>query len=115
VFDAEKRFLNRKLVLDTINWEDRPVISQVLSPAMPDLEAKKIHGNLRDMLARKAGLLLDKMVFLVDVKSQQGFKRVVVNVKLLRDKFVDEIDGWAGGGGHGLNPLRTDPSSVKRR
>lgn len=115
MFDNEKRFLNRKLVLETVTWEDRPAINQILSPAMQEAQAKKIHTNLRDALSRKAGLVLDKMVMLVEVKSQRGFSRVAVNVKLLRDKFVDEIDGWGGGGGHGLNPLRTDPRTGRFR
>lgn len=111
MYEAEIRFLNRKLVGHTINWEIRAAIEQIMTPLLPEAKAKEIFEDLKRCLSAKAGLLMEKMVFIVNVKGQS---RVVISARLLRDKFASEIDGGGGGGGGpGLNPLKTTPSPMR--
>lgn len=111
MYEAEIRFLNRKLVGHSINWEIRSAVEQIMTPLLSENKAKEIHEELKRALSAKAGLLMDKMAFTVSVKGQM---RVVISVRLLRDKFASEIDGGGGGGGGpGLNPLKTTPSPMR--
>lgn len=107
-FANEIAFLNRKLFGTKVNWETRPALGQILTPVLPEAEAKNIVSKLRDALGKKAVLEFQKMVTSMASKLQGG-SRVIITVSILREVFSDEIDGWGGGGGRGYNPLSTKP------
>ena len=107
-FEAEIRFLNRKLFMMNIKWEPLVAMSQIVTAAIPDEEARSIVNKLRETLIKKAGVQFPKMVFSMPSKLKGG-TRVIIAVSLLRDFFSDEIDGWSGGGGRRYNPLSTRP------
>lgn len=111
MYEAEIKFLNKKLTGHVIKWEVRSAVEQVMTPLLSNDTANQILADLKRTLAAKAGMLMDKMAFVVQVKGQA---RVVVSIKLLREKFAGEIDaGGGGGGGPGLNPLKTSPSPMR--
>lgn len=109
-YQSEIAFLNRKLLTTKVKWAILPALSQIVSPPLPDAEAKNVVAKLKDALGKKAILEFHKMIFSAPSKLQGG-TRVIVHVALLREIFGDEIDGGGGGGGRGYNPLSTRPTT----
>jgi len=107
-FANEIAFLNRKLFGTKVTWEARPALSQIITPALPDAEAKNIVSKLRERLGKKAVVEFQKMVTSSPSKLSGG-TRIIIAVPILREIFGDEIDGWGGGGGRRYNPLSTRP------
>lgn len=108
-FQSEIAFLNRKLLTTKVKWEILPALSQIVSPPLPDDQAKNIVAKLKDAFGKKVILDFNKIVFSTPSKLRGG-TRVIVIVPLLREHFAGEIDGWSGGGGRGYNPFSTRPT-----
>lgn len=108
-YAAEIAFLNRRLFGTKIQWKPLPALTQIVSNPLPETDAKNLIGKLRDTIGKKALADFTKMVTSVYNKARGG-TLVIISVKILREHYSQEIDGWSGGGGHGYNPLSTRPS-----
>lgn len=107
-YEAEKKFLNKKLVPQEVNWDVLPAVSQLVSPNFSEVDAKGIVSRLKDALYAKCARVFTQLTFTRPSKLSGG-SRVVVDIKLLREYFGNEIETSWGGGGRGLNPNQTTP------
>lgn len=107
-YAAEIAFLNRAVPTAKIKWETLPVMSQIVSPPLPEAEATSLVGKFKDTLGKRAGALFTKMFFTTTSKLRGG-TRIAISVQQLREVFAREIDGDSGGGGRSYNPFQNRP------
>ncbi len=110
-YDAEKAFLNRKIVPTAIAWEVIVPLEQITSPPLSDPEATNIINSLKEAFRSNKDAMIEFHSKIMKMSSKlRGGMRVVVSVPWLREHFAGEIETDFSGGGRSLNPLATRPS-----
>ncbi len=110
-YKIEVDFINNKMPTVKVEWIERPLIIEVMTPLLPKDESDRVYKSC-EVFKPRAGLRWPQLVKQVCPDPSKGLYRIAISIKLLRELFAAELMGW-GGGGKGFRKVATSPLSTR--
>ncbi len=104
-YQREIAFLKRKAPTLKVEWQEKPMMEQIISPGLPLSDVEPIYQKLKELFKIKKTVdpvSLMQLIKLFTPERNPHQSRVIISVPLLLKFFGDEMTDWSGGGGRKL-------------